>query len=583
MKSGDVLNLMFFEFANHGQLLLDEDFNIFRVTKKGELSFIKGTNIFDYFDDVSCRLLMESMEQLDEEFISFKNIYLKGKNGLPFEGIIIKQNNIYRMFIKDLSSNMEMLQKLMFFYRNFINNPNPMFITNIEGVILDANKALYDLYSYSVDEVIGSKPNIFKSFRQSPLEYKKMWTSLLNKDIGQYKGSIYNRKKDGTEIFVNVFVNTVFDSKKNILGFIATHFEATKQKSIEEKAVIKDYEANLYHNELLNILSIVSHDIKGQIGGIINYLEIMEHKRARDYKDYLEKAKALAFSLHRFVSDTLSIAKVEKGLHKAHFSRCHILSLLKECISNWTINAEKKDVKIILNEKGGNCAIVCDSLKTEEIFNNLLENAIKYTEKGKEVTVNFIERGDLIEIEFIDSGKGVDEKMIDKLFQPFYVADSRKEGYGLGLYIVKNYTELQGWSISVKNREDKKGSIFKLTIRKDANKTFESSVVAIYDPTLEFVQTIDELFKDKNIVTYKPKNLYELTRLYKIENPEIILINIEIMDDDLRAFLIEVKNKKKKENYQIGFGREDFCDEIFDVCVSVDKIGSIDFKRFFSK
>ncbi len=576
------INLLFFECASYGQLLIDENYNIFRVTAQRELSFINDTNILDYFDDDSCRSLIDAMEKLDEEYISFQNIYLKGKNGNPFEGVLLKHNNIFRLFIKDLSSNVEMWNKLMFFYRNFLNNPNPMFITDINGVILDANKALYDLYGYTVDEVIGSKPSIFKSFRQAPAEYKKMWDSLLNKDIGQYRGNIFNRKKDGTEVFINAFVNTVFDYKKNILGFIATHFETTHQKNIEQKAIIKDLEANMLHKELLNIISIVSHDIKGQINGIINYLEIMSLKEPEKQKEYLEKAKNIALSLNRFVTDTLSLSRIEKGINKPNFSRCHILNLLKECISNLSINAFKKNIKINLNEMGSNYPIVCDIIKTEEIFNNLIDNAIKYTEEGKEITINFFETDDFIEVQFIDSGKGIDEKVRSKIFDLFFVADSRKEGYGLGLYIVKSYVELHNWEITVTNRTDASGAIFKLKIKKDANKSFDSSIVVIYDPSGDYILRIENIFKDKNVITYKVKNDYELKRVFNLENPEIIMINYELLDDNIKNFATLIKDKKKKENFLIGFSDKRFNDNTFDFCLTVDELEKFDFNRIFN-
>ncbi len=580
IQKGDI-NLLFFECATYGQLLIDENYNIFRITDKGDLAFIQDTNILDYFDDDSCRSLIEAMDKLDEEYISFKNIYLTGKNGIPFEGVILKHNNIFRLFIKDLSKNVEAWQKLMFFYRNFINNPNPMFITDMHGIILDANKALYDLYGYTVEEVIGSKPSIFKSFRQAPSEYKRMWDSLLNKDIGQYRGNIFNRKKDGTEVFVNVFVNTVFDYRKNIIGFIATHFESTHQKNIEQKAIIRDQEANILHRELLNIISIVSHDIKGQINGIINYLEIMGFKEPEKQKEYLEKAKNIALSLNRFVSDTLSISRIERGINKPNFSRCHILGLLKECISNLSINAVRKNIKIILNENGTNYPVICDIIKTEEIFNNLIENAIKYTEEGKEIIINFTETDELIEIDFIDSGKGIDEKIRGKIFDLFFVADSRKEGYGLGLYIVKSYADLQNWEIEVSNRADATGAVFKLKIKKDSNKSFDSSIAVIYDPSMEYISRLDNLFREKNVITYKVKNIYELERVFNLENPEIIMINYELFDDKLRSFVNHVNGKKKKENYLIGFSENKFADSAFDFCLSADELDKFDFNRVF--
>lgn len=535
----DKLNFFIFGASKWGYLILGENYKIEKISS-GTNIFSDNTAFLDYFDEKNKKILTKFLT-FKEEGMKLHNVITK--SGVPLELLIVKNAQTV-VYYKNLSSQIEAWNKLYFFYRSFVNNKQPTFATDKDGTIIAVNKAFLDFYGFNESEVIGKKPNILKSFRQSPSTYKVMWNTLLDPNIGFYSGNIYNRKRDGTEVLVTANISSVYNFQNELLGFVATHSDITKIREYEEKLKIKNEEINTVHEELLKILSILSHDIKGQIGSIINYLELM--KCSKNIDNNIEKALNIAYSLNKFIKDSINLAKIDKEMNKLNISRCHILNLLKHVIESLEINAAKKEVKIELKINGEDKIIGCEIIRTEEILLNLIDNAIKYTRSNEEIVIEYSITDKDVVINIIDSGPGIPEEMIKKIFEPFYTDGTKVDSFGLGLYIVKKYVDLHGWKIDVENRKDKKGTIFRLIIDTTKNKLPSTFLAVILDPANEFIDLVENALRSYSVQLYKTTNLYEFKKLYKLEMPELIFINVNYIIDDLDEFIKEIKNPSNK-------------------------------------
>ena len=159
----------------------------------------------------------------------------------------------------------------------------------------------------------------------------------------------------------------------------------------------------------------------------------------------------------------LNIQKITFNLKKTN-----IVTLIQSIIDAMNIKSKEKNISIKFNVKKA-IYINIDAQRMGEILRNIMDNAIKYTANNGEIIINVYENGDKVYIDTKDNGIGIPTKDIPHLFNKFYrasnVVNNTKQGYGIGLYLIKQYTEKMNGTISVQSKEGS-GSTFTLSFNK---------------------------------------------------------------------------------------------------------------------
>lgn len=128
------------------------------------------------------------------------------------------------------------------YYQSYKNSNDAIMITDINGNIVDINKAFTDVYGYFREEVIGKTPRILRSFHSTPEFYKKMWVDILNPDKGYWEGEIINIAKNKKEIVVIVSISPI-KRESSIIGYMGIAVDITPRKQLEN--ALKDYNRTL--------------------------------------------------------------------------------------------------------------------------------------------------------------------------------------------------------------------------------------------------------------------------------------------------------------------------------------------------
>jgi signal transduction histidine kinase/HAMP domain-containing protein len=242
----------------------------------------------------------------------------------------------------------------------------------------------------------------------------------------------------------------------------ANLFSQIKQKSMELE------NANKGKDEFLGV---ISHELRTPLNVIKGYTELVRSQVFGNINPEQDKALGKivnqTMDLLSMINQVLQVTTIHAGAAKVNCADIDLCALLDELKSNYAIPT-KKEVVLEWHYSRDLPAFVSDDEKLKAVIQNLVNNALKFTDKG---SISIFARGILeeqaIEIKIADTGMGIPKEQIETIFAMFQQVDSsttRKHGgIGLGLYIVKTFTELLGGRVSLQS-EVGKGSVFTVTL-----------------------------------------------------------------------------------------------------------------------
>ena len=211
----------------------------------------------------------------------------------------------------------------------------------------------------------------------------------------------------------------------------------------------------------------ISHELKTPLTIMRGEIEVALKKKrnSSEYVEILNTGREEIKKMALIVEDILMLARMEAKEINLEKKPVDLYALVSRVIKNFKVLAEAK--KITLTFSGKARAVVAgDELQLQRLFSNLLDNAIKYTEKGGQVEVSYRVKNEKITFSIADTGWGIASPELKKIFDRFYRVDKARSptGYGLGLSIAKTIACAHGGTITVKSRLNK-GSVFTVALK----------------------------------------------------------------------------------------------------------------------
>jgi signal transduction histidine kinase len=214
----------------------------------------------------------------------------------------------------------------------------------------------------------------------------------------------------------------------------------------------------------------MSHELRTPLNAIIGFSEILQdqyfgklnEKQSEYISDILESGKHLL----ALINDILDISKIEAGKTQLDLTAISIKGLLEKSLIMIKEKSFKHSIKLSLHIPGeaAGLTITGDERKLKQILFNLLSNAAKFTPDGGAITVSALRQNDNALISVSDTGIGVEKELQERIFEPFYQAQSglkdKTPGTGLGLSLSKRFVEMHGGRIWVESRGKGEGSTF---------------------------------------------------------------------------------------------------------------------------
>jgi len=266
---------------------------------------------------------------------------------------------------------------------------------------------------------------------------------------------------------------------------------AREQAERETERVINEKEKEV-NEKKLSFFTHVSHEFRTPLSLIINPIKDILQKNKEDEATPDGELPVIYRNARRLLSmvdQLLLFRKAESGMDLIKPSRINICSFCKEVYLCFVQQAKAKDIAYQFECSPEYLELYADPQKLEIILYNLLSNALKYTPYGGSIWLRITENEQEVEIVVEDTGSGISRQVGDRLFDKYYQPDRKdapaKTGFGIGLYLVKQFTEQHKGKISYLS-EEAKGTSFTLQLLK-GKEHFESETIIGEDVTESFL------------------------------------------------------------------------------------------------
>ncbi len=564
-----------------------------------DYSDLVGKNVRDAFSpEVAEQHLTNIRKSLETgEIITYEYPRIEDGKLHHFEGrIVALDDERVLRFVRDITKQKEYENEIRRLSMAIEQSPVAIVITDLEANIQYASPAFFDFTGYTPEEVIGQNTKILKSGKTPDEVYAEMWTTITKGET--WRGEWVNKKKNGELYWESISITPVVDTMGVVSGYLAIKEEITKRKHNEDKihelnatleqridertqqlaksnadlleeiAMRIRMEADLLHArneaELANhakseFLSRMSHELRTPMNSILGFAQLL------DMSDLTESQQKSVNHIIRggehllsLINEVLDISRIESGTVSLSIEPVNVSSVVQEMIDTVTPYAQTQNVSISCDDQcDNNLHVKTDRQRFKQILLNLINNAIKYNKENGSVAIYAeLLKGDnrkkpVVRISIKDTGVGITQDNIEKIFNPFErlgAENSRIEGTGLGLAVVKKLTELLYGQLGVIS-EPGVGSTFWVefefaaplskngvssengTLTKHHDTKAQSSILYVEDnqPNVELVEEIlGTVRPNVNLIT----TIYgtETIKLASENSVDLILLDLNLPD-----------------------------------------------------
>ncbi len=439
-------------------------------------------------------------------------------------------------------------------YRDLFNYSQALICTHdISGIILTVNPAICSALGYTKDELIGKNIKDFV-----PVEFRAKFENVYQKTViekGRAEGVfiVINKNKEYIYLLYQNYKVEEQGSTPYIIGFSQ---DITKRIKAEQE-LIQAKEATEKASKVKEIfLANMSHEIRTPMNGILGiggllYKTNLNPKQAEYTKLILESANNL---LH-IVNDVLDLTKIESGKVEFEYIPFELTHKISNTLKTFIFKVEEKGLALHFeNNIKKDTVLIGDPFRLGQVLNNLISNAVKFTQKGSiTVIANQLTKDPekpLFQFKVKDTGIGISSEQLPLIFQEFVQASSDTSrkfgGTGLGLSISKNLIEMQGGNIKVEsvpnegttfivNLPYKKGdpSLLKMAITDDQSYTsIEKKRILVAEDVVINQIIVKQILEDWGHEVVIANNGKEAVNFLLQEDFDLILMDIHMPEVD---------------------------------------------------
>lgn len=322
--------------------------------------------------------------------------------------------------------------------------------TDVSGTISYVNDLFCAISQYSRDELLGQNHRLLNSGTHPKEFFHAMYRTIASGEV--WNGDICNRAKDGSLYWVSTTIVPYVNDSGKPIRYVAIRTDITERRRAKEAAQAATVAKSQF-------LANMSHEIRTPMNAVLGLTRmVLESDLKPAQREQLIKVSKSGRALVRIINDILDFSRIEAGRMEIERIPLRVEAVLLEVADLFSAQAEEKGLELFLDiDPETPLQVIGDPLRLTQVLNNLVGNAIKFTDHGEiHIGVRVAHYGDAtltLGISVRDTGIGMAPEQIGVLFQSFTQADSSTTrnygGSGLGLSIAKKLVELMGGQITL--------------------------------------------------------------------------------------------------------------------------------------
>ncbi|EKQ57186.1 MULTISPECIES: PAS domain-containing hybrid sensor histidine kinase/response regulator [unclassified Clostridium] len=575
--------LLIEEIYDKGKDFIENAFDIILiVNKKGKILYgnkkaieaygytfdeLINIDIFTLRNESTMEFTQRQLEKALDRGIKFKTYhYRKDGSKFPVEVRSIYSNkkikNMVVSIIRDISEIEEEYKNAKLFSMSLDILDDPFVIFTKEMNISNWSKGAEAKFGFKKEEVIGK--NMSELLPNNILDESKSIVRMLSKGEIVKDYETVRLDKNGEILNVLVSASPIYDGDGGFSGVLAIYKDITDRKLIEKKLQEKCEQLELLKqkaeaaNKAKSIfLADMSHEIRTPMNGILATIQLLRSECVSDEQSkYIKILNESANTMLNVINNLLDISKIESGTFKLNDEPFNLRETINNIYNNLLIIGDSKGLEVSYYlDPNIDYEIIGDELRLKVILNNLISNAVKFTDEGYvSFRVKMISSDDVsekIEFRIKDSGIGIDEEFKEKIFNDYSqgnLSTSKKQvGTGLGLAISQQFAAIMNGNICFESKVGK-GSTFIFTcefkkskkkeqnfeirtiVKKqvEVNKVERNEVILCVEDNLINQEVMEGIIKNKGYKYIGAYNGNEALEILKNNKVDLILMDIQM-------------------------------------------------------
>ncbi len=417
------------------------------------------------------------------EFLGYLMIANKSKSDdFPpdTEQLMVMIADDISIVVENVRSSLELRKAKEDMERMFALAPIGIFRCDSKGIFQDVNKQLLEVFGKgSENELVGT------SVFELPLIAKSGLDGLIMAAMEGHEGEkadVHVVPFQDKAYYLHVKVTPIKSELGETTGVLFAAMDMTSKVRLQnqlersyEKMTQTFQELERVTTMKTQFIDIVSHELRTPLTVMRGYLDLVESeyvpKLEPKFGQRLKIIKANTDRLYALVESMLDVSRLEKGSLQIHPEPVRIDTILEEIVRARRNEAEAKKQALTLDVEGQLPLVMADRRRMKDVFNNIIDNAMKYTQEGGRVQVSARDEGKLIHVWIKDNGVGIPLENLARIFDRFHIVTSNDLSHqvdrlGLGLPISKGIVEAHQGRLWVESQVGK-GSVFHVEIPKE--------------------------------------------------------------------------------------------------------------------
>lgn len=346
---------------------------------------------------------------------------------------------------------------------------------DLQGIITSWNQGASNIYGFQLEEAIGQHISMIFPDGQSAEELEITEAIQGGNELNQFE--VLRRRKDGSIRNISLTVSPIFGPDEQVVGSCSIERDVTQHRKSQDDIIRAKNAAE--HAESLALaanrsraefLANISHELRTPMNAILGMLQLSLEENQLDptISDYLTTAQSSADSLLELVNEILDFSKIESGKFEIVTGAFDVRETVDAAAKALSPKASEKGLEMFCEvDPNVPRSLIGDAKRIQQVVTNLLNNAVKFTERG-EIVIEVAQKRQLpnevrLRFSVADTGIGIAKSDHERVFSPFAQADMsstrQHHGTGLGLAICRELVSLMGGNLQLESEVDK-GSEF---------------------------------------------------------------------------------------------------------------------------